>query len=461
MKQLSIGLCCLLIAACGGRNNSTGVQNNLPADSVAAIAKEAWIYGYPMFYNYRTMYLYAINKDYPDYAGGFNVFKNYGKSFDYNDTSVVTPNNDTPYSWAILDLSGGPVILEVPAIAGKRYYVLQLIDLYTFNYAYIGSRTTGNKAGRFLLAGPSYKGQKPSGIDSVIVSETNLVTVLGRTELYDAADIVNVKKIQEQYKLTPLQRSSGQQDSGTYSLPLPAWKESDYKSVAFISVLNALLQYCSVDPSEAGLRARFAGIGITPGKEFDSTTCPAATLTAIRQGILESEKELNQRISRTTSSLDLFGTQAELKNNYLIRATAAAMGLFGNTKEEAVYSGSMTDDSSQPLTGNNSYLLHFTKAQVPPVTYFWSITLYSLPARYLIKNPINRYSIGDRTKGLQRDPDGGLSIYLQATSPGKEKSGNWLPTPVHGPFNYVIRLYGPGPDVTSGHWQQPLPQKVK
>ncbi|PSL48303.1 uncharacterized protein DUF1254 [Chitinophaga niastensis] len=176
-------LALLALSSCFQKGNKNAA---LTGDSARIIAHDAWIYAFPMFNNYRTMYLYALDKKYPDYIGGFNQFRNYTKSFTSSDTAVVTPNNDTPYSWAILNLSDEPVIIEVPEIKDKRYYALQFIDLYTFNFGYIGSRTTGDGAGKYLVTGPGQQVDKPAGINGVISSETNLVTVLGRTELKTA-----------------------------------------------------------------------------------------------------------------------------------------------------------------------------------------------------------------------------------------------------------------------------------
>ncbi|WP_276483818.1 DUF1254 domain-containing protein [Paraflavitalea pollutisoli] len=462
MKQICFTIALIgLLLSCQQRNTSNAAIEIAP-DSARAIAREAWTYGYPMFYNYRSIYLYALDKSYSDYAGGFNRFKHYAKSFTDTDTAVVTPNNDTPYSWAVVRTDEEPVVLEVPAIADNRYYVMQLVDLYTFNFAYVGTRATGNGPGKYLIAGPQWKGETPAGITRVMQSETNLVTILGRTQLSDASDLEKVKAIQQQYKLIPLHEYTGQAAPAKkdYPMPLPAWQEADYNAPGFIGVLNALLQYCSTDPSEEKLKAQFARLGIEAGKPFDSTNYSKETLAAIREGITLGKKDMETAIAQTTSSLGLFGSRAELGNNYLKRAIAAAMGLYGNNKEEAVYVGSLKDREGQQLVGERRYTLRFQGNQLPPVKFFWSITAYVLPQRYLVKNPIGRYSIGDRTPSLKRDPDGSLVIYLQSTSPGPGKEGNWLPTPQQGPFNYVLRLYGPGQEVMNGNWQQPLPQKV-
>ncbi len=470
MKKIIIALLpVLLLAACNNNSNTTTASSDSTAtgagiamDSARAIAKEAWIYGYAMFYNYKSIYLYALDKDFPANAGGFNRFKHYAKMFTDKDTSIVTPNDDTPYSWAILDLSDEPIVLELPAVPAERYYVMQLIDLYTYNFAYAGARSTGNKAGKYLIAGPGWKGDKPAGIDSVFHCETNIVTILGRTELMNETDMANVKSIQSKYMLTPLHEFTKQPapDHKQYALPLPAWKEGDYMSASFIGVLNVLLQYTSVDPGETGLRERFAKIGITPGKPFDSTAYSKEELAAINEGVKDGMEALKTSIDNTTSSMDIFGTRAYLQNDYIKQATAAAMGIYGNTKIEAVYVGSIKDDAGNMLMGGQEYVLHFSKEQIPPVKYFWSTTLYTIPKRFLATNPINRYSIGDRSKGLKYNADGSLDIYLQSTSPGKDKEANWLPTPAQGPFNYVIRLYGPAETVTNGTWKAPLPKKM-
>lgn len=436
---------------------------NISADSVTAIVKEAWIYGYPMFYNYKTIYANAIDKNAKEFVGGFNKFRSVAMSATPADTLVVTINNDTPYSMATLNVSDEPVILQVPKIENDRYYVMQFIDLYTFNFEYIGSRATGNESGKYLIAGPDWKGNTPKGIDKVLHSETNLIFLVGRTQLHSPQDVPNLKKIQAQYKLIPLHEYTQQAAPPVkkYNMPLPVWKEDDYNSPEFINVLNALLQYTSEDSSEKQLRERFAKIGIVPGVPYDSSKNSPETIKAIEKGISEAKKELESEVDKVTDAGSLFGTRASLKNNYLNRAIAAAAGLYGNTKEEAVYTGSSTDKNNQPLLGSNKYILRFSKNQLPKAKYFWSITMYNLPKRFLVPNPIARYSIGNKTQGLKYESNGDLIFYLQASSPGKEKESNWLPTPKSEKFMFVMRIYGPQPDVINNTWKLPLIEKVK
>jgi len=467
MKNSAFLLVVLFLSMASCKKNSSTDNNKTTdtatsSDSITAIAKQAWIYGYPMFYNYKTIYASAIAKESKTFVG-FNKFKSSSSSATPADTLVVTINNDTPYSTAAIDVSDEPVILQVPKIDSNRYFVMQFTDLYTFNFEYVGSRATGNQGGKYLIAGPDWKGETPKGIDKVLHSETNLIFLIGRTELDSPSDVPNLKRIQDQYKLVPLHQFTKQAAPPVkkYNMQLPAWKETDYSSVEFINVLNALLQYTSEDSSEKELRANFSKIGIVPGVPFDSSKYSPETLKAIEKGISEAKLELDSKIKDTKDSGSLFGTRAALKNNYINRAIAAATGLYGNTKEEAVYTGSATDKDNQPLSGNNKYILKFPKGQLPEAKYFWSITMYNLPKRFLVPNPINRYSMGGKSKGLKYESNGDLIIYLYPESPGKDKESNWLPTPKNQDFNFVLRIYGPQPDVINNVWKMPLPEKVK
>lgn len=465
-KLLFIALILVAIFSCKKKEN---VSNNTiseltitkSADSAKAIAKEAWTYAFPLAMNYRTMHLYALDKTYPDYAGGFNKFKHYDKIFTAADTAVVTPNNDTPYSWAILNLADEPVVLEVPQVQ-NRYYSFQFIDLYTFNFAYVGSRATGDKAGKYLIAGPDWKGEKPAGIDKVIESETNLVTLLGRTELKMAAgDIENVKKLQAQYKLTALHEFTKEAAPvhKEFALPLPEFKQADLGTASFIGLTNSLLQYASANPAEKELRAKFAKIGIVPGKKFEPSAYSAEVLKAINEGAQEAAKELEEGTTKLKNATDLFGSRENLNGDYTKRALGAAAGLFGNTKEEAIYIGTRSDKANNVLSGKNKYVIRFPIGQTPPDKYFWSITVYELPSRYLVNNPINRYSIGDRTTGLKYESNGDLVIYIQNEAP-KGKESNWLPAPKNA-FYYLIRIYGPEDSILNGTWKAPQPEKVE
>ncbi|WP_260858795.1 DUF1254 domain-containing protein [Paraburkholderia sp. BCC1885] len=462
MATVVLGLSLITLTQPGARAQASDATATLSAspDEARAIAKDAFIYAYPMLFNYKTLYEQALDPASKSYVGGFGKFRNYSQPYGPENKEIVTPNNDTPYSWAWLDLRREPWVLTVPAVKNDRYYVFQWIDLFTYNFAYVGSRTTGNGAGHYLFAGPNWHGDTPKGIDKVFRSETDIILTLGRTALSGPADVKNVEAIQKQYRLTPL---STFEHTGAppqvAKLTFPKWDEAKATSIGFIAYLNFLLQFAQpTAPSEAALMQRFAKIGIAPGAAFDPATLPPATRDAIEQGVADGKAALADAEKHTTSSYDLFGSREDLHGDYMKRAVAAAMGIYGNTKEEAVYVGTRVNADHEQLVGSQPYVVHFDKKDLPPAKFFWSMTMYDLPGRHLVANPLSRYSIGDRTRGIRYGADGSLDIYIQHTSPGADKESNWLPAP-DGPYNVIARIYGPDASVFDGSWKFPVPQK--
>ncbi|WP_250495292.1 DUF1254 domain-containing protein [Caballeronia sp. GAWG1-1] len=435
-------------------------QDTVSPTEARGIAKDAFIYAYPMLFNYKTMYEQAVDPKSKSYVGGFGKFRNYSQPYSPENKDIVTPNNDTPYSWAWLDLRREPWVLTVPRVPDERYYVFQWIDLFTYNFAYVGSRTTGNGAGHYLFAGPNWHGETPKGVDKVFRSETNFILTLGRTALNGPEDVKSMQAVQKGYRVTPL--SAFEHDHAPAAAPklnFPVWNEAKATSIDFIAYLNFLLQFTQPPaPSEAELMRRFAKIGIAPGRRFDASALSPDMKQSIVAGVADGKASLDDAMKHTTSSYDLFGTRDDLKGNYLTRAVAAAMGIYGNTKEEAVYVGTRLGADHQQLMGSQPYVVHFDKKDLPPARFFWSMTMYDLPGRHLVANPIKRYSIGDRTKGIKYGADGSLDIYLQHASPGADKESNWLPAP-NGPYDVIARIYGPDPSVFDGTWKFPVPQK--
>jgi hypothetical protein len=414
-----------------------------------AIAKEAYIYAFAMLENYNTLYKQVASPTAPEYVGGFGTFRHYSQLYTPDNHDVVTPNNDTPYSWAWLDLRAEPWVVTVPKVPEGRYYVQQWVDLFTYNFAYIGSRATGNDAASYLITGPGWTGAAPKGIKQVFPSETALVMTLTRIALNGPDDIDNVKKVQAGMKLQPLSAYlKTQSPPAAPAIRFPPYDADKVHSHDFIGYLNFLLQFTQPPhPSETELMQRFATIGIGPGLPFDARTLPPARLAAIDAGVADAKAEMSEKAKTMLSSNGLFGSRAFLENNYLTRAIAAEKGLYGNSIDEAWYGGYEGD-------GNKASLIHFSKDALPPARFFWSVTLYTLPDRFLYANELKRYSIGDRTPGLRYDADGGLTLYVGHVSPGKEKESNWLPAPA-GPYSAVGRVYGPSPAAIEGKWNLP------
>ncbi len=465
-----------LLAACSSKGAEQAETSSSPAPPAAAvspeqareIAKEAYIYGFPMVDNYRVQYAYFVNKEDPEYKGGWNQIHNTARVYTPDDKAIQTPNSDTPYSAVGADLRAEPLVLTVPPIQQDRYYSLQFVNGYTNNFAYVGSRTTGNGGGKYLLAGPNWKGDKPEGINEVIRSDTDLAFVLYRTQLFGPSDIDEVKKIQAGYQVAPLSVYLNQPPPAPappIDFAPPLTPDQQKTSPQFFEILGFAMRFAPVLPDEKELRDKFATIGIGPDGNFDADKLTPEMRTAIEGGMADAWAEFDKFKKAKVdtdevSSADFFGTAADLKGNYLYRMAGAVLGIYGNTAAEAIYPGSFNDSAGAPLTGANNYTYHFAKDQLPPVNAFWSLTLYELPQSLLVANPMNRYLINSpMLTSLVPDPDGGYTFAVQNQSPGIDKESNWLPAP-KGPFMLVLRLYWPKPDALNGVWKAPKPEKV-
>jgi hypothetical protein len=431
-----------------------------------AIAKEAYIYGFPMVDNYRIQYAYFVDRNNPEFKAPWNQLVNTPRVYTPEDRAIQTPNSDTPYSFVGADLRAEPLVLTIPSIEHKRYFSVQLIDLYTHNFAYIGSRATGNGGGSFLLAGPGWRGEQPSGITSTIRCETELAFVGYRTQVFEPSDIENVKKIQSGYKVQTLSQFLGRAPAAAPGIDFvkPLGVEAQRTSPEFFTILSFVLKFCPTHPSEEGLRARFAKLGIGGG-DFDAKALSAEMQKAVQAGMSDAWQayaDLKKRVdAREVTSGDMFGTREFLKNNYLYRMAAAILGIYGNSKQEAMYPLFTVDADGRLLNGaSNRYVLRFPPGKLPPVNAFWSLTMYELPASLLIANPLKRYLINSpMLPSLQRDPNGAVTLYIQHASPGEDKESNWLPAP-NGPFWVILRLYWPKDEALEGRWSAPAIDKA-
>jgi len=428
-----------------------------------AIAKEAYTYGFPMVDNYRIMFDYWVDKSGPEYKGPINTIQNSANVYGPEDKAIQTPNSDTPYSYAWLDLRAEPMVLTLPPIDKGRYYSVQLIDAYTYNFDYLGSRTTGNDGGSFAVAGPNWKGDTPKGIKKVLRADTQLVFALYRTQLFNPGDLDNVKKIQAGYKVQPLSGFLGQpapKAAPTIDFIKALTPEKEKTSLEFFNILNFALRFGPTLPSEKQLMTRFAKISVGPEKTFSAEKLSPELKKAIEDGRADAWQALaelqKQADAGKVTSGDLFGTRQYLKNNYLYRFAGAVFGIYGNSKQEAIYPAYFVDAGRQLLNASKGgYLLRFAKGQLPPANAFWSLTMYNLPDRLLVANPLKRYLINSpMLPDLKRDSDGAIALYIQHESPGKDKESNWLPAP-DGPFFLILRVYWPKQAALDGTWKQP------
>ncbi len=447
----------------------TSCKPKVTPQEAQAIAKEAYTYGFPLIDSYRIYYAYFIDKNDPEYKCPLNQIMNIPRVYTPEDTTVQTPNSDTPYSFAGLDLRAEPIVLTIPPIEKDRDFSVQLIDMYTFNFDYIGSRTTGNDGGTFMIAGPNWNGDVPQGIKKVVRCETEFAIALYRTQLFNPEDLPNVEKIQAEYKLQPLHEFTGQPapaPAPQIDFFKPLSKDEERTSLDFYKELNFLLQFCPVDTSEVAVRERFTKIDVGAGLNFDPEKMTPEMKQAIQDGMGDALKQLAEFIKAKVAtgivtSGEVFGSRAFLKNNYLYRMAAAELGIYGNSKEEAMYPVYKLDAQGQPLNGTHNYTMYLAPGQFPPVNAFWSVTMYKLPTSLLVANPIHRYLINSpMLPQLKHDAKGGVTIYIQAKSPGKDKESNWLPAP-EGPFQVFMRLYWPKEEALNDTWKQPPLELVK
>ncbi|MGO4221389.1 DUF1254 domain-containing protein [Lysobacter sp. TAF61] len=434
------------------------------------LVADAYLFGYPLVLVDVTR---AVSTNVADASDGekapTNQFLHKREFPDYTFTDVVSPNADTLYSIAWLDLSKEPMVLSVPDM-GKRFYMMEMMGAWTDVFASPGSRTTGTGKGDFAVVGPGWKGTLPEGLKT-IQSPTNLVWLIGRTQTNGKSDYKAVHAIQDKYRLVPLS-GWGKPYQAPTGLPVaadidmktpPPAQVASMDAATFFGRLNRLMQDNPPSAADAPALERFAKLGIAPGKPFDAASLDPAVAAALDEGMKAGREKLIAE-TKAPRGKEINGwtvlppNVANFGTDYSTRAVVALVGLGANLPSDAIYPHAVADSDGQPLNGANRYTMKFAKGQLPPVKAFWSITTYN-DKQAFIQNPINRYAIGDRDK-LRFDPDGSLTLYIQKDSPGKDKEANWLPVP-EGSFNLFMRLYWPEQTIVDGTWKMPPVERVK
>jgi len=416
------------------------------------LAQEGFIYGLPLVMNYAIMNEYAVDKNTNQYKAPFNQIKNEPRVYTYKDTAVLSPNSDTPYSVAWLDLRAEPVVITVPEVEKDRYYSVQLVDSNLYNDGYIGSRATGNDAGSYAVAGPDWQGGTPEGVGKLFHSTTPFMLVIFRTQLFNPDDMPNVEKIQAGYKVQTLSAFQGK------PAPAPAPKidflpaTSTGVKTHFWSYLGAALDYIPESDKDRDIRSRLATIGVGDGNTFDMDTLSPEQQQAMAEGMQAGDAKVSKYVADGATDVNgwqvgsLWGDSEFYDGDWLKRAGGGRAGIYGNDAAEAMYLLSRVDARGQTLDGSkHNYTLTFPAGSLPPVKAFWSITMYYSDSQLLVENPINRYLINSpMLPDMKTNADGSLTIYIQHESPGKDKESNWLPAP-DGPIYLALRMYWPKP----------------
>ncbi len=433
------------------------------SDDLAALAADAYVYGFPLVFDLQMVGGFTREGMGSVAPASFNSFSHASKLAGPQDR-FVSINNDTIYSIAQVDLSGGPVLLRVPDSAG-RYYVLQFVDAWTNNFAYVGRRATGTSAGSFLLVPQGWTSDAPAGA-RVIEFPTDVGTIVGRWACDGPADLDAVRVLQSGMSLEPYGTPEPMR-----GLPAPAAVPAE---LAFFEQLRIWMQAFAPSEPDRAYQQRFAPLGLLePVSPY--ADCPSDLARALAAGADAAKQQMEAAleggglapvVNGWTLTFHMFDYNLDHLGpgtiddpawqigdrdvSYLARALAARGGLWGNHGYEAAYPMTYTDADGDQLDGHHRYTLRFD--QDPPVDAFWSLTMYDLPDFYLVANPINRYSIGDRTPGLHRDRDGSLTIVIQHEQPAD--TSNWLPAPA-APFRPLMRLYQPQAAVLDGTYKIP------
>jgi len=455
-------ICCLIALGCGNNTNTATTKEaankkEMNDAEVQQLAKEAYVHCFPIFENYKGIYFYGVEKRSPKYAP-MNSITRETKLYTPNDKLVVSPNNDTYYSTGILDVGPQPVIIQVPE-SKERYYVIQLVDMVTNNFAYIGVNTTGRKGGRYAITGRGFSGELPQGVVQ-IKSPSRFIIFAGRTAVNAESpqDIAAARKLQDQFKVGGIGSFyPGYADVKTDSIAFIPPKESDNSNEQFFNRVNFLLQFTTLSKDDQAIVDKFKAIGIDAGKPYDFLLAHPTYTNALLKGIAEGKTivdSLGAHIGKKVNGWNLAPLAKEyFGTNYNLRTGYARKAIYANTPTEAYYPSAGEDADGQPLHGNNNYTITFPAGKLPPCKFFWSITMYDNANQLLADNALRRYSIGDRTKGVKLNADKSLTIYIGNKRPSAGTS-NWLPAPPTG-FNVMMRVYGPKEEVLNGSWEPP------
>ena len=449
MKSIKIVVISLVLL-CAGAEYACA-QEKMTADEARANAKEAYIFTYGLVMNYRTMYRQAIDGD-----GAFGKWLHLDIATP-KDQDIVTPNNDTPYSYAWVDMRAEPWVLTMPKIEKDRFYTSQWDDLWAYVLDNVGSVKDGNDGMTVLLPSPSWKGKLPEGIDRAVRGESEFLGTLTRAQIIGGEeDLARVKQIQQSYKLQPLSDYLGTEaPAAAPEIDWPAWVENDEMTEKYWSYVAFMLPFTTPHPDDQSMYEKMASLGLKRGVAWEPETLDPAIRQAMKDGIGDARAELKKISQGNVEPSQMAGDRAVVNPTYVNRALGVFMGIFINVAQQSSYFSLPVDADGNPFEGGkHNYTLTMSKDQIPPVKYFWSITMYKLPQRWLVENPIKRYSIGSSTPGLKTGKDGSITLYFSAESPGADKESNWLPAP-SGSWWMVMRTYGPDDSILDGTYKVP------
>jgi hypothetical protein len=440
-------------------------QSALTEQEAQAIALDAYIYFYPLMSMDLSRKQFTNGTD--DFKGPMNTFVNVPAYPPADFKGVVRSNFDTLYSVSWLDMTKEPLVISAPDTDG-RYYLLPMLDMWTDVFASPGWRTTGTKAGNFLVIPPGWKGSVPDGMTR-IDAPTPYVWLIGRTKTDGPPDYDAVRKIQAGYKVTLLSEFGKPPKPVEFKLDPsvdmktpPKVQVDTMAGGKYFAYAAELLKLHPPHVTDEPIIARMKKIGIEVGKSFDISKLDPAVQKALEGAPQDGQKLMAWKLptlarvsngwSMNTDTVGVYG------NYYLKRAILSQQGLGANVVEDAIYPLNLADESGKPLDGANKYTITFEKGAAPPVSAFWSITLYDQEG-FQVGNVLNRFAISSWMP-FKYNSDGSLDLFFQNESPGKDMEANWLPAP-KGPFNLTMRLYAPKSEALTGKWNPPPVTKAQ
>jgi len=422
------------------------------------IGVQAYIWGFPAWMDNQITADFTSVEEPEELRAPWNMFAHTKKLCGPESRVVQSPNNNTLYSSASIDLTKEPLIFHVPDFKG-RYYTFQLIDKYTNNFAYISQRTKGFREQIYAFCGPGWSGKLPLGVERIDVPTVEM-TIVGRIGINSEEELPEIRLLQEQIRLIPLSQYGKDYNPGK----VPVTKRKKYTGpIAFFEELGDVISRNRPHEYERGLMGLFERIGLSPDYGFDPARLDELTKKGLERAIPIARDIIKARAKALSKLVNGWSLLPNLKEyfgtSYLDRAAVASQYIYPVNPEEAAYATAWIDEQGQSLDASkHKYVITFRKGAMPPVDAFWSITMYAMDG-FLVENQIKRYSIGGQTKGLKQESDGLLRIYIQNDSPGRDKESNWLPTPA-GQFYLFLRMYLPKQEVINGQYEIPPVKRV-
>ena len=432
---------------------------HLTPQEARAIAKDAYTFGMAFVSNYRVFIVPLVEKHPAAFGAEPNEFMHMRDLVPPE--AADTTQRDSVYSFGNIDLRREPIVISVPDVPDGQIYMLQMGDTSTESLPYISTLTTNNRAGDYVLVGPDFQGYLPADrFDGVITTRGQYVIMLGRTLLFDPNDLSPVHAIQDGMQMRPLSEFMGTEPPAE---PAPVefvpWDDERAAGLGVFDYINMALAWHPPAIHEVEAMASFAKIGVIPGQPFSTDGLSTDVIAAIEEGIADAKQDIQAWLDQPPATIGSWWWSADdvsrFGTDYLARTAVSLTTIYPNTPDHAIYAQARQNADGQSLTGQHVNTIRFEGGKLPPVNWFWSVTMYDSKTTAMYPNDAKRYNVGDRTSGLVYGDDGSLTIYMSHEAPDDpSERANWLPAPA-GEYNVVLRLYGAKPEVSDGKWTPP------